>query len=105
MKGEISQGQWVGFFNTLTATQKSTRDITSATGKNTDNLTYRNNVSWSSGDATLPDQGSGATGSGLRGGAWNSSSANARLSDRDDAAGANSIRDRNYGGRGVRVAP
>ena len=61
MKGEISQGQWVGFFNTLTATQKSTRNITSATGKNTDNLTYRNNVSWVSGNATLPDRGSGAT--------------------------------------------
>jgi hypothetical protein len=61
MKGEISQGQWVGFFNTLTATQKSTRDITSASGKNSDDLTYRNNLSWSSGDATLPDQGGGAT--------------------------------------------
>ncbi len=63
MKGEISQGQWVGFFNTLTGTQKSTRDITSATngGKNSDNVIYRNNVSWSSGNATLPDQGSGAT--------------------------------------------
>ena len=58
MKGEISQGQWVAFFNTLTATQKSTRDITSAKG---DNLAYRNNVSWSSGDATLPDNGGGAT--------------------------------------------
>jgi hypothetical protein len=58
MKGEISQGQWVGFFNTLTATQKSTRDITADKG---DTLTYRNNVSWSSGNATLPDQGSGAT--------------------------------------------
>jgi hypothetical protein len=61
MKGEISQGQWVGFFNTLTATQKSTRDITSATGKNRDTLYLRNNVSWSSGDAMLPDQGGGAT--------------------------------------------
>ena len=61
MKGEISQGQWVGFFNTLSATQKSTRDITSSTGKNSDSLSYRNNVSWSSGNATLPDQGSGAT--------------------------------------------
>jgi formylglycine-generating enzyme required for sulfatase activity len=63
MKGEISQSQWVAFFNTLTTTQKSTRDITSsgAVGKNTDNLTYRNNVSWTSGDATLPDQGGGAT--------------------------------------------
>jgi len=65
MKGEISQGQWVAFFNTLTATQKSTRDITSATGKNRDTLYYRNNVSWSSGDATLPDQGGGATYQGV----------------------------------------
>jgi len=67
MKGEISQGQWVAFFNTLTATQKSTRDITSATngGKNSDNLTVRNNVSWSSGDATLPDQGGGANYTGV----------------------------------------
>jgi len=66
MKGEISQGQWVAFFNTLTATQKSTRDITSAAGKNSDNLTLRNNVSWlGSGDATLPDQGGGATYTGV----------------------------------------
>jgi formylglycine-generating enzyme required for sulfatase activity len=66
MKGEISQGQWVAFFNTLTATQKSTRDITSGSGKNTDNLTLRNNVSWlGSGDATLPDGGGGATYSGV----------------------------------------
>ena len=62
MKGEIGQGQWIEFFNTLTATQQSTRDITSATGKNTDNLSDRNNVSWTgSGNATLPDRGSGAT--------------------------------------------
>jgi formylglycine-generating enzyme required for sulfatase activity len=59
MKGEIAQGQWVAFFNTLDATQKTTRDITSATngGKNTDGLAFRNNVSWSSGDATLPGGG------------------------------------------------
>ena len=62
MKGEISQGQWVGFFNTLTATQKSTRDITATKG---DNLAARNNVSWTSGDATLPDQGGGATYEGV----------------------------------------
>jgi formylglycine-generating enzyme required for sulfatase activity len=61
MKGEISQGQWVAFFNTLTATQKSARDITGSTGKNTDSRTSRNRVSWSSGDATLPDEGGGAT--------------------------------------------
>jgi formylglycine-generating enzyme required for sulfatase activity len=62
MKGEISQGQWVVFFNTLTATQKSTRDITVSKG---DTLNLRNNVSWTSGDATLPDQGSGATYQGV----------------------------------------
>ena len=61
MKGEISQYQWVSFFNSLTATQKTTRDITSATGKNRDTLYLRNNVSWSSGDASLPDRGAGAT--------------------------------------------
>lgn len=61
MKGEISQGQWLAFFNTLTATQKSTRDTTSATGKNADTLSNRNNFSWTSGDATLPNQGGGAT--------------------------------------------
>jgi formylglycine-generating enzyme required for sulfatase activity len=56
MKGEVSQGEWVSFFNTLDTTQKATRDITSSinSGKNTDGLSYRNNVSWSSGDATLP---------------------------------------------------
>jgi formylglycine-generating enzyme required for sulfatase activity len=61
MKGEISQYQWVSFFNTLTATQKSARDVTAASGKNSDSLTFRNNVSWISGDATLPDRGGGAT--------------------------------------------
>ncbi|HTY45716.1 MAG TPA: SUMF1/EgtB/PvdO family nonheme iron enzyme [Patescibacteria group bacterium] len=53
MKYEISQGQWTEFFNTLTADQKITRDITSASGKNSDQATYRNAVSWSVGDATL----------------------------------------------------
>ncbi len=62
MKGEISQDQWQSFFNSLNSSQKSTRDTTGATGKNSDSLTYRNNLSWAgSGDATLPDQGSGAT--------------------------------------------
>lgn len=62
MKGEVSQGQWINFFNTLTDTQKIARDITSTVdGKQTDTLTGRNNVRWTSGDATLPDQGGGAT--------------------------------------------
>ncbi len=64
MKGEVSQGQWVSFFNTLNATQKATRDITSNLngGKNTDAVVYRNNVNWAGfGYAMLPDQGGGAT--------------------------------------------
>jgi formylglycine-generating enzyme required for sulfatase activity len=70
MKGEIGQAQWVTFFNTLTPTQKSTRDITEVVlpcnNKCGDDLNYRNNVSWTdSGDATLPDQGGGATYEGV----------------------------------------
>jgi formylglycine-generating enzyme required for sulfatase activity len=63
MKGEISQGQWVTFFNTLTSAQQTARDVTSSSngGKNTDSLSNRNNVSWSGGDATLPEQGGGST--------------------------------------------
>lgn len=56
MKYEITEGQWVDFFNTLTDTQKSTRDITGfhATyqGKNSDGVTNRNTVAWTGGDAT-----------------------------------------------------
>jgi formylglycine-generating enzyme required for sulfatase activity len=58
MKGHISQGQWVSFFNTLSTSQKAARDITTTKG---DSLVYRNNVSYTSGDASLPDQGGGAT--------------------------------------------
>jgi surface protein len=58
MKSHISQGQWVEFFNTLAASQKSARDVTSVKG---DSLTNRNNVSWTGGTATLPDQGGEAT--------------------------------------------
>jgi len=58
MKVHVSQGQWVTFFNSLTDSQKSARDITADKG---DSLSYRNNVSWTSDDATLPDQGGGAT--------------------------------------------
>jgi formylglycine-generating enzyme required for sulfatase activity len=59
MKGEVSQAQWLGFFNTLTTGQKTTRDITSNTnsGKNSDAILLRNNINWNSGvpasDATL----------------------------------------------------
>jgi formylglycine-generating enzyme required for sulfatase activity len=69
MKGELSQGQFVAFFNMLNeqtgSLQKSSRDITGASGKNSDSIVYRNNVSWTIGEATLPDQGGGATYSGV----------------------------------------
>lgn len=58
MKYEISQQQWVDFFNTLTDTQKTNRDITGPDGKNSDAVISRNGVSWpDSGNATttLPD--------------------------------------------------
>ena len=52
MKYDASQGQWVDFFNTLTADQKTTRDITGGTGKNSDSEVNRNTISWTSGDAS-----------------------------------------------------
>ena len=63
MKYELTQEQYVQFFNTLpSGSPRSNRDITSATGKNTDALVDRNNVSWTgSGDATLPDRGTNQT--------------------------------------------
>lgn len=62
MKYELSEAQWVEFFNVLTPTQKTTRDITANHptygGKNTDAASSRNTVSWTSGNATssAPDR-------------------------------------------------
>jgi hypothetical protein len=56
MKYEITEGLWIAFFNTLTGTQKSTRDITAASGKNSDAVTNRNTIAWSSGDATTTNE-------------------------------------------------
>jgi formylglycine-generating enzyme required for sulfatase activity len=54
MKYEMSQQNYIDFFNTLNNTQKATRDITgTSSAKNTDALLFRNNISWTSGDATL----------------------------------------------------
>ncbi len=52
MKYEITEGQWVDFFNTLTTAQKTNRDITDATGKNSDAVVNRNTIAWTTGDAT-----------------------------------------------------
>jgi formylglycine-generating enzyme required for sulfatase activity len=57
MKYEISQQQWIDFFNVLSSAQQAARDITggtfNSTGKGSDAVTNRNNISWTSGDATL----------------------------------------------------
>ncbi len=58
MKGHISQGQWVSFFNTLGEAQRGARDITL---DKSDSLLGRNNISYTSGSATLPVQGDGST--------------------------------------------
>jgi formylglycine-generating enzyme required for sulfatase activity len=71
MKGEISQSQWVAFFNALTTTQRSARDITAPGAKGSDGLSGRNSVSCPptgsacTGTATLPDRGAGATYTGV----------------------------------------
>ncbi len=53
MKYELTEGQWVGFFNTLSPAEKLNRDITSSTegGKNSDGVVNRNTVSW---DSSVP---------------------------------------------------
>jgi len=61
MKYEISEGQWVSFFNMLADnTQKTNRDVTSNVngGKNNDGVVFRNTVAWTTGDATTaaPDR-------------------------------------------------
>ena len=55
MKYELTEGQWVAFFNTLPAAAKSYRDITSGNartgGKNSQSVVNRNTVSW---NAAIP---------------------------------------------------
>ncbi len=59
MKYEVSQSQWVSFFNTLTETQKVANDITDISGKNSDVELTRNAISWVDGainaSTTNPD--------------------------------------------------
>ncbi len=62
MKYQITEGQWVDFFNLLTDAQKTKRDITGNVavygGKNSDNVVNRNTLAWTTGDATTaaPDR-------------------------------------------------
>lgn len=58
MKYEVTQSQWIDFFNSLTSNQKTTRDITAGTykitGKASDAIIKGNNINWpDSGDAYL----------------------------------------------------
>ncbi len=48
MKYELTEGQWVAFFNTLSNAAKLTRDVTHSFqgGKNSDGVVNRNTVSW-----------------------------------------------------------
>jgi len=48
MKYELTEGQWVSFFNTLPLAARPNRDITSANlgGKNSQGIVYRNTISW-----------------------------------------------------------
>lgn len=59
MKYEMTQGQYVGFFNTLSPSQKTANDITGPDGKNQDTELNRNSISWLEGSAsastTSPD--------------------------------------------------
>jgi len=58
MKYEITEGQWCAFFNMLSSAQQSSRDLTDASGKNTDGIVARNTISWTTGLAstTRPDR-------------------------------------------------
>ena len=60
MKYEVSQGQWIEFFNTLTEAQKINLDVTGTGGKNSDDEFIRNGISWTEGSGasattTRPD--------------------------------------------------
>jgi formylglycine-generating enzyme required for sulfatase activity len=48
MKYELTEGQWVGFFNTLSNAAKLNRDITSSNlgGKNSQGVVNRNTITW-----------------------------------------------------------
>lgn len=50
MKYELTENQWVNFFNTLSSEEKVNRDITSSAkgGKNSDGVVNRNTISWDS---------------------------------------------------------
>ncbi|MDF1694669.1 MAG: hypothetical protein P1U56_02505 [Saprospiraceae bacterium] len=52
MKYELSEDQWICFFNSLTETQKSNRDVTDPNHKNSDAVVSRNTIAYTTGNAT-----------------------------------------------------
>ena len=56
MKYELTEGQWVSFFNTLPLAVRPYRDITSNNlgGKNSQGVVYRNTISWNAGLPSSP---------------------------------------------------
>jgi hypothetical protein len=58
MKYELTEGQWVAFFNTLSPTAKPYRDITSGNahtgGKNSQSVVNRNTIAWNSAIPSSP---------------------------------------------------
>ena len=64
MKYEVTEGQWVAFFNTLTPTQQENLDMTGLDGKNSDEVVVRNTVAWEPGGAattSAPDRATAFT--------------------------------------------
>ncbi|MDP8212431.1 MAG: hypothetical protein P9X22_03950 [Candidatus Zapsychrus exili] len=45
MKYEVTEEQWVEFFNSLSSSARTNRDITDGSHKNTDTVSYRNTIS------------------------------------------------------------
>ncbi|MEM9547557.1 MAG: SUMF1/EgtB/PvdO family nonheme iron enzyme [Bacteroidota bacterium] len=52
MKYEVSEDQWLCFFNSLTNTQKGNHDLTDSDHKNSDAVVSRNTIAYTSGNAT-----------------------------------------------------
>ena len=56
MKYELTEGEWVAFFNTLSPSMKVNRDITSSVdgGKGSSAVVMRNTISWDASNPILP---------------------------------------------------
>lgn len=52
MKYEVTESQWLGFFNSLEENQKINRDVTDVDHKNSDAVVSRNTISWTGGTAS-----------------------------------------------------